>query len=422
MGDNGRCRGCVNLSYLIYAPEQLGCSDLIADSDAAGHISFTNHNHNTMASSDSKTDTSDKNASESLAPSSRFPIQKVTALARLKSFGETFVSSRKSTPIVFPPPSWELDDEELGAGVSKPPALTEPNYIEPPAVEQPEPFSFANKLRALIEALPLPGASTIGSSFSAQFNPKSDTDHVQDPSTSPVPPGMDPGLLRMLSSEDVMNGDQGTSSGKHIKENPSVWSILAGLKLSGGKEGASPSTPSIVEEEENGLMMYAPLEPKSDSQLQLASSETMLEYVDDSGNTVPQTGTAQPSKNAPVPSPEGTHIVEKHVWVPSTTDLSLLTTWWGYRLYLPPPVMTKLNSSSLKATARAAMITAALKWLLDKVPILLVPPQLRPAMKMLKTLTPLASYVGVFIAWSWDRVRTLDKGISILECYYNLFS
>jgi hypothetical protein len=219
---------------------------------------------------------------------------------------------------------------------------------------------------------------------------------------SPIPPGMDKDLVQMLSSEAVMNGSSsisGDGKGKG-KERPDIWNILASLKKGGGT--ADKPRSSAVEEDEDGLMMYAPLEPKADSQLSLADSESILEYVDE-----PTTTDAAPGKS--ITNPEKTSI-EKHIWVPSTTELSILTTWWGYRLYLPPPVMAKLNGTSMKATARAAMITAALKWILDKIPIMLVPIQFRPAVKMLKQLGPLVGYVGVFIAWSWDRVRACDKG------------
>ncbi|KAF8956081.1 hypothetical protein BDZ97DRAFT_1853534 [Flammula alnicola] len=366
-----------------------------------------------MESSSSKPDA---NTLDDLTPSSssgsRLPKQKLTALARLKSFGGSFVNYRKHPPsIVFPPPSWELDDELLGKYTThSPPALLESNYEEPVAVEPPEAVSFAKKIRALIESLPLslPGA------FSSSTQPTSSGPEAQvddGKQGSPVPPGMDEGLVRMLSSEDVMNGNRPTSSNESDKERPGVWNILAGLKKSGGEEG-SPR-PTAVEEEEEGIMMYAPLEPKNDSRLELAESETILEYVDEPTSTV--TNRPVESGSTRKSSAKSNHaVIEKHAWVPSTTQISLLTTWWGYRLYLPPPVMGKLDGASLQATARAAMITTALKWLLEKIPILLVPPQFRPAVKMLKQLSPVVGYVGVFIAWSWDRVRALDKGNGVV--------
>ncbi|KAF9486430.1 hypothetical protein BDN70DRAFT_774316, partial [Pholiota conissans] len=324
------------------------------------------------------------------------PRPKLTALSRLKSFGGSFVNLRKSPPpIVFPPPSWELSDELLGRS---PPALSESNF-ESPTI--PEAMPFARRLRALIESLPvhIPGVS---SSSTAEAQGDQD-DGKQGP---PIPPGMDEGLVRMLSSEDVMNGNSASSGNGTEPKRPGIWNILASLRKNEAK--ADSPRPSAVEEEEDGLMMYAPLEPKNDSQLELAESETILEYVDEptpSGSTAPEKLTANSSKKT---------SIEKHIWVPSTTELSILTTWWGYRLYLPPPVMAKLDGTSMKATARAAMLTAALKWALEKIPIMLVPPQFRPAVKMLKQLGPLAGYVGVFIAWSWDRVRACDKGNGVV--------
>ncbi|KAJ3518010.1 hypothetical protein NLJ89_g130 [Agrocybe chaxingu] len=346
-----------------------------------------------MSSADPKGDNSLTNASPP-----RLPTQKLTAIARLKSFGGSFVNRRKEPPIVFPPPSWELNDDLLGSSRVTPVALAESNFEDPPP---PEPISFAKKLRGLIESLPLPGTSSSATTANA------DTQGVESPSAPPVPPGLDESLVRMLSSGELMNGKlkESSEAGPSGEGSPGVWNILAGLKKDGGKEGESVSTLSTVEEDEDGLMMYAPLEPKDDSQLQLAESETILECVDE-----PNTSTSKPTTSKPIaprsgsskgksPERHSEQVIEKHIWVPSTTQLSLLTTWWGYRLYLPPAVMVKLNATSLKATARAAMITTALKWLLDKIPMMLVPVQFRPAVTILKRMSPVTSYIGVFIAW-----------------------
>jgi hypothetical protein len=56
------------------------------------------------------------------------------------------------------------------------------------------------------------------------------------------------------------------------------------------------------------------------------------------------------------------------------------------------------------------MITTALKWLLDHIPVKLVPPQFRPVVPMLKQLTPYLGYIGIFIAWSWSAIKMYDKG------------
>lgn len=334
-----------------------------------------------------------------------WPKQKITALTRLKSFGGGFIHPNRKASIVFPPPSWELNDELLGTNTSSQ-SLSEANFEEPPSVEA---VSFAQKLRNLIEVLPrqLPGSS--------KQTPAVSSESLSDDGKqgSPVPPGLDQHLVRLLSSEDIMNGERQSAPNEDGKSagRIGVWNILAGLRKNGVKDDQNVS-PGTVEGKEEGVMMYAPLEPKSDSQVELASSETVLEYVDEHGARWKASGLhTGNSINHPQEQPQQDTVVERQVWVPSTTELSVLTTWWGYRLYLPPPVMEKLNSTSVKATARAAMITTALKWLLDKIPIALVPVQFRPAVKMLKQLSPLVGYIGIFIAWSWDRVRSLDNGM-----------
>lgn len=324
------------------------------------------------------------------------PTQKLTALTRLKSFGGSFINARKSSPpVVFPPPSWELSDDLLGNPAASSAALNESNFQDEPVPEQPEPLSFAQRLRSLIESLPIPG-SPLSSNTSGKAAATIEDEGSDGKTGAPVPPDMDPKLVRMLSSEEVMNGKQSKSPIDEPNDRPGVWNILASLR-----KGDTTKAPrrGAVEEEEGGIMMYSPLEPKADSKLELASSEPVVDNVPQS-STQPEMG-----KNVDV-------VTEKRAWVPSTTELSVLATWWGYRLYLPPPVMAKLDGTSVKATARAAMVTAALKWMLDKIPLMLVPVQFRPAVIMLKKLSPVVGYIGVFIAWSWDRVRACDQGLS----------
>ena len=288
-------------------------------------------------------------------------------------------------------------------------------------IDPPEPLSFANNLKSLIESATAQGSLTT-TAHPPEGQGNTNENGKETPSPQPVPSGLDIDLVRMSSSEDVMNGSRTTStSGRKT----SIWNILSDLKNGNvkGKEVASASHVSKMEEEEDGLMMYVPLEPKLDSQIELATPETLLtEPVDEPGEVKPaRPPTDDSSSTKPT---KGVKAVEKHIWVPSTTSLSVLTTWWGYRIYLPPPVMAKLDNNTLKATARAAMITTALKWLLDKVPLTLIPPQFRPAVTLLKRLSPLTGYIGVFIAWSWDRVRSLDEGMDptqwcILSYPYN---
>ena len=357
-------------------------------------------------------------------------------------------------PIVFPPPSWEIDDETYNKSpepseLSKEPPITiarrigalidlytgprPPHVVFPPPSweideetykESPEPselstvplISFARRMGALIDSLPtFPSAVAASLASSSSRAPPIQDDGKQD---SPVHPEIDKDLIRMLGSEEVMNGQviNDTKSNPKGKKTPqqtgNVWNILASLKSNIALKRSETPSPSAVEEDDGSVMMYAPLEPTNDSKLELA--ESLLEYVDD---PLPPASTesderiegsdASTSPTLPTPARKGR---EKLKWVPSKTKISLLGTWWGYRLYLPPPVMAKLNGMSLEAAARAAMLTTALKWALNKIPLMLIPVQFRPAVKMLRMLSPIVGYVGVFIAWSWDRVKSLDEG------------
>ena len=355
----------------------------------------------------------------------KLPKAKLSAITYLKSFGQSVVDSYtgpRAQPVVFPPPSWEIDDEKYKKSrVTSPPP-------EPSELPSEPPISFARRIGALIDSLPT--VATASATPSSSQQPPAQDEGKQG---SPVPAEMDKDLVRMLASEEIMNGqpanDKKTDPNrKNTSQHTSnIWNILASLKSTMGlKDSDTPPPPIAVEEEEGGIMMYAPLEPANDSQLELAESKTVLEYADDpapsaltsTSNHAKPDGNIEGSKatsTSPTTPTPASPSREKHVWVPSTTQLSILATWWGYRLYLPPPVMAKLNGTSVKATARAAMLTAALKWLLDKVPLILIPIQFRPAVKMLKTLSPVVGYVGVFIAWSWDRVKSLDKGACLIS-------
>jgi hypothetical protein len=354
----------------------------------------------------------------------KLPKAKLSAITYLRSFGQSIVDSYtgpRAQPAVFPPPSWEIDDEKYKKSkVTSPPSKPSELSSEPP-------ISFARRIGALIDSLPT-AAMASATPSSSQALPVQD----EGKQGSPVPAEMDKDLVRMLASEEIMNGqpanDKNTDPNrKNTSQHTSnIWNILASLKSTMGlKDSDTQSPPIAVEEEEGGIMMYAPLEPANDSQLSLAESETVLEYVDDPPPSALASTTNHPKPDGNIEGSNATSTSpttltptpprEKHIWVPSTTQLSILATWWGYRLYLPPPVMARLNGTSVEATARAAMLTTALKWLLDRVPLMLIPIQLRPAVKMLKMLSPVVGYVGVFIAWSWDRIKSLDKGACLVS-------
>lgn len=78
--------------------------------------------------------------------------------------------------------------------------------------------------------------------------------------------------------------------------------------------------------------------------------------------------------------------------------------------YLPPPVLNVMDNKRIEGTKRAALLTTALKWLMDHIPMAAVPVQVRPAMPLLKRIIPYMGYIGAFVAWSWDAIRAFDKG------------
>ena len=84
----------------------------------------------------------------------------------------------------------------------------------------------------------------------------------------------------------------------------------------------------------------------------------------------------------------------------------------AFARYLPPPVLEILDNKQLEGVKRAALLTTALKYALDRVPTAMIPPQARPAMRLLKACTPYLGYVGGFVAWSWSAVKSFDKGAS----------
>lgn len=123
---------------------------------------------------------------------------------------------------------------------------------------------------------------------------------------------------------------------------------------------------------------------------------------------------------------------KRRVWVPSEDKISVQVMWWGYRMfvfppslahitdtdslqfilhsYLPPPVLAALDTSTLTAAKRAALLTTALKYALDRVPMAIVPLPAQPAMRLCKAFVPYLGYVGGFVAWSWGAVKGFDKG------------
>ncbi|KAK7035814.1 hypothetical protein R3P38DRAFT_2909180 [Favolaschia claudopus] len=298
------------------------------------------------------------------------------------------------------------------------------------AAKQTESTFLAQKIRGLINSFP---------TLSSRFLPSSSKDpSALESDGRPIPPPgavrlQDPDLISLLSSPDIMNGSDGRRQ--------SVWSMLEEIR--------PPSARSVVESidesfeytgsDRSSVMMYSPLIPNADSVIELAeleevpvnpvpSAEAARWWWPDWSNFWWSSGwsnSATETQTASVPTP--THgiitpqIIERRVavpvqrvWVPSTTQLSFETTWWGYRIYLPPPVLAILDDQSVEAAQQATVITAALTWFFSNLPISTFPPPIQPAIILLQRLVPLGSYLGTFISWSWATIRGFDQGHGVI--------
>ncbi|KAH7881186.1 uncharacterized protein C8R40DRAFT_23390 [Lentinula edodes] len=321
--------------------------------------------------------------------------------------------------------------------------------------DAPDTRTLAMKIKALIDekftfsggkttqsAPPTPGLVT-----DSPFIPISVESHNTNSSVPSTPPAggtpsttsgsmfgsLDATLARFLSSESIMNGEVGKGLEKGRE---SVWAMLDKLgaiagatdpvdsksSVDKGKGRATePSEPLMAAEgEEESIMICTPLQPTKDLEPEIAESE--IEYVEDeqmlagdglqTTEPVVESDTSAASlKPAPKPAPK---TKSRRTFYPSSTKLSLEVTWWGYRLFLPPPILAQLSSAHIAAAKRGAMITAALKWLIDQVPLMVVPPQMRASVLMLKRVSPYLGYVGAFVAWSWGRIQMKDQGNGVV--------
>ncbi|KAF7305198.1 hypothetical protein MKEN_01235000 [Mycena kentingensis (nom. inval.)] len=172
----------------------------------------------------------------------------------------------------------------------------------------------------------------------------------------------DPELISLLSSPEIMNGQDGRRQ--------SVWSML---------ETSSPAAGS----NRSSVMMYSPLIPTSESVIELAEMEIKPRPFDMSG----------------------------YLQRPNFPSKRL----GGATEYIsPPPAMQVLDDQSVEAAKQTTIITAALVWFFSNLPIASFPPPLQPAMLLLQRLAPLVSYLGTFISWSWSTIRGFDNGHGVI--------
>ncbi|KAI0757200.1 hypothetical protein C8Q80DRAFT_1265156 [Daedaleopsis nitida] len=301
-----------------------------------------------------------------------------------------------------------------------------------PAPTDADAMPLARKIHSLLSSLP-PFLSTVDPSAPDTDGNAKDGGSSKSPDTAPPIP--DSRLLSLLASPSYMNGS--ISRGRQ-----SVWTMLDNLRLKALKStadahaglGDSEGTNTVLEDDDS-VMFYAPLVPDDTSSVELARSEIVS--VDEKGAVIevlvedappPQQMSSAPSESGVKPEGFKWHwpwhrettptlpkpkMVTKRLWVPSTEKLSLQVMWWGYRLWLPPPVLATLNDKEIEAGKLVAVLTTALQWLLNNVPDSALPPALRPALMLVKSLAPYLGYISGFIAWSWGAIKGFDEGFGV---------
>ncbi|KAJ7649177.1 hypothetical protein B0H17DRAFT_1022494 [Mycena rosella] len=200
----------------------------------------------------------------------------------------------------------------------------------------------------------------------------------------------------------------------------SVWSALEAIP----PPRSTYDDTDYAGSDRSSVMMYSPLIPTADSVIELAELEDAPPAVPGSppaGKWLalwPATGWAAvwpftgTESNRDLPRPCPPPVLR--VWVPSATQLSFETMWWGYRIYLPPPVLALLDAQSVETAQQATTLTAALTWFFSNLPIAAFPPPLQPAMLLLQRLIPFGSYIGTFVSWSWGTIRGFDRGHGVI--------
>jgi hypothetical protein len=319
------------------------------------------------------------------ALSSKLPNARINAVDKFLKY------ARKVKRPGFPPSPWLVEEGNQGQQPITPTAASLP---APPIIddeiqeagssatadmiqfdggevgvgsEPPEPDTLARKIQAMIASLPsMP--SGLPTSFPPFHTTPSGTPAMDSSDSPPVSsPGLpDSKLMAFLTSFTVMNGsiDRGRES---------VWSVLDRLrspltKRDGTAEpnAEEPRTGAEYEDDNGSVMMYGPLEPTEDSEIEIARSEIVsingdgeeirtpqLTFVPLPSESIEQVlaqsessdrrkgkqraGPEQVASSSRVEPEDTTAVgvseqVEYRVWLPSPTKISVQAMWWGFRM------------------------------------------------------------------------------------------
>ncbi len=279
-----------------------------------------------------------------------------TTFEKLISLGQ----SRKDWEVDFPPPHWS---DQTGSVLGAPGMVLESSFFsiaivsptetahEPPPTTNPtreannepppEPTTLAKRIQSMLASIP-----PILPSNSAQ-EPKLDGEGPPPKLVS------DPKMISFLSSPGIMNGSLS-------KSGQSVWSVLDRLRAQlPGQDKHRTDIPleerkgeeEVLDDDESGVMIYGPLLPTADSEVELAKSEMVPHDNEESkqdGKKVPvrketianklermwpfgkEKENDEPSKSRVFFQP----VKEKRVWIPSKDKISIQVMWWGYRMFV----------------------------------------------------------------------------------------
>lgn len=234
--------------------------------------------------------------------------------------------------------------------------------------EPPEPYTLARRIQTMIVSLPsLPSGLSTTLQPTLTGPPAIDTDDDAPPTTPPEYSIPDSKLKTFLTSFTIMNGsvDRGRES---------VWSVLDRLRSPLSKkdvvsEPNEASRPGAEYEDDNGsVMMYGPLEPTEDSEIEIARSEIVslngdgeeirtpqLKFVPLPSESIEQVfaqsenSDRRKGKQREIPEqiPSSSRVQsegmsagvssepetrEYRVWLPSLTKISIQAMWWGFRM------------------------------------------------------------------------------------------
>ncbi|PWZ03697.1 hypothetical protein BCV70DRAFT_22043 [Testicularia cyperi] len=184
--------------------------------------------------------------------------------------------------------------------------------------------------------------------------------------------------------------------------------VTAGSQLKHRKEGSSSSGKGAAPS--NYLSLSAYTDPASFSAAGLNIKwPSWMPWANKNKSSCPGSPDASNPTNGGNSSAGG----QKRIWIPSSTKVSVHASWWGYNIYLPQPVIDSLEDDVDEAEKIANLINKCLTFMLNNIPAGL-PTALGTVITILKAIAPTTGYISTFIGWSWDTIKSFNKGQGVV--------